>query len=89
MSEPGTINEHTIACKKLARAALVKSGTNAKTVADAIGKDTSTLSRYLSSAHEHEMPLTSVLIFEALTEDRSVLAYIARELGMELREIAS
>ena len=84
----GSINPHSLACKKLARTAMAQRS-HAKEVADAIGKDTSTLSRYLSDEHEHEMGVSSLLIFEALTGDRSLLAYIAGDLGLELKEKAS
>ncbi len=63
---------------------MVKSGINAKTIADAIGKDTSTLSRYLSDEHEHEMGHTALLIFETVTGDRTVMDYLERELGREV-----
>ncbi len=65
---------------------MAQRGVNLKTVADALSKDTSTVSRYLSDDHEHEMGVTSLLIFEAATGDRTILTYIAQELGMEVRE---
>jgi len=84
-----SINPHALACKKLARTALVRSGVNRKTLADAINRDEATLSRYLSDEHDHEMGISSFLMFEALTGDRTVIDYIERELGRQAQEVAS
>ena len=67
----------------------MRSGINRKTLADAMGKDEATLSRYLSDQHEHEMGHTTLMIFEAMTGDRTVMDYIERELGRIAQEIAS
>ena len=80
------INPHVVACKTLARIALVNSGVNRKTLADALGTAESTISRKLSDEHEHEFGISELLMLEALTGDRSVLDYLERELGREARE---
>ena len=83
---PGQINPHSIACKTLARTALIRSGVNRKTLADALNRDEATISRYLSDDHDHEMGVSSLLMFEALTGDRTVMDYMERELGRQMRE---
>lgn len=81
-------NRHSIACKRLLRVALEKSGIQQKVAAIDCGIDDSTFSRYLSTHHEHQMPVDMIPAFIASTGDPSVLEYLAEQYGYRLERIA-
>jgi len=86
---PDQINRHTLALKNLAGLALIRSGVNRKTLADALGTTEGPISRKLSPEHPHEFDLTELLVFEVLTGDRTLVDYIHRELGHMVMEDTS
>ena len=83
------LNPLLLACKKLERTALIRSGVNRKTLAEALDTTESTISRKLSDDHEHEFGHIELLIFEAVTGDRTVMDYLERELGRQACEVVA
>ena len=80
------INPHILAIKTLSGMALLRSGVNRKTLADALDTSEGTISRKLSLEHPHEWGVTEFLMFETITGDRTVADYIERELGRKYVE---
>ncbi len=77
-------NRHSVACKRLLRLSLEKSGVSQKSAAIDLGVDPGTFSRYLSADHPHQMPVDMLPAFIASTGDIRILEYLAEQAGYTL-----